>query len=137
MGLDQFAWSSERPMHYVKDDEGDPVLKPVVKMDEFYWRKHSKLQSYFEDKFYKGELKGIRDDRDFNCNPILLDLDTINHLEALLDAKKMPKSEGGFFYGHQFQDDQAEEYREQDLEFCRWARKEIAKGNHVYYDCWW
>ena len=137
MGLDQYAWSTKGPMYYEKDDEGDPILKPNVKIDEFYWRKHSKLQSYFENKFFRGELKGLRDDRDFNCNPVSLDLETINHLEALIDAKKMPSSEGGFFYGHQFQDEQADEYREQDLEFCRWARSELAKGNHVYYDCWW
>ena len=59
MGLDQFAWSSERPMHYVKDDEGDPVLKPDVTLDEFYWRKHSKLQSYSEESSPQWRVKRL------------------------------------------------------------------------------
>jgi hypothetical protein len=52
-------------------------------------------------------------------------------------TKSMPESGGGFFYGHQFQDESANEYYEQDLKFCEWAKQTMKEGDHVYYDCWW
>jgi len=52
-------------------------------------------------------------------------------------ARALPHCEGGFFYGHQFQDEAAAEYRERDLEFCAWARERIRAGETVIYSCWW
>jgi hypothetical protein len=49
----------------------------------------------------------------------------------------MPESEGGFFYGHEVQDESEQEYREQDLEFCDWALKQIEQGREVVYHCWY
>lgn len=40
-------------------------------------------------------------------------------------------------YGHQFQDEQATEYRDYDLKFCAWARAELEQGSAVIYSCWW
>ena len=66
-------------------------------------------------------------DGEFNCNPVMLTLDTVKSLERLLKNNGMPESEGGFFYGHQFQDEAAAE----------WAKDTIKGGGYVYYDCWW
>ena len=129
MGLDQCAFSSEKPL----DD--DDVVEP-----KYYWRKHAKLQEFMSNLYhYFGyHQKSVHTDRDdFNCNPMLLDETAIDGLEKALKNEALPESPGGFFFGDEFQDESASEYKEQDLEFCEWARKEIKANRHVYYDCWW
>ena len=45
--------------------------------------------------------------------------------------------DGGFFWGHQFQEESVKEYEKQDLEFCDWVLTELDKGNKVVYSCSW
>ena len=66
-----------------------------------------------------------------------LDTDAVIGLEAAIKGNDLPTSLGGLFFGHEFQDESATDYREQDLEFCKWARGELKAKKHVYYDCWW
>ena len=66
-----------------------------------------------------------------------LDEKTISELEERIQTNQMPRSQGGFFYGHQFQDESEEEYKDQDIAFVEWARAELKKGNKVIYSCWW
>ena len=151
MGLDQYAFSTSKQLKVTHD--GYYNIAHVE--NQYQWRKHSKLQTFMEGVF--GERGGLLNEQDhakyadneqtdqlvpgscagFNCNPILLEPEDIDNLEACLTNGGLPESEGGFFFGHQFQDEAADEYREQDIEFCAWARKEIERGRHVYYDCWW
>ena len=135
MGLDQYAFSSVDPLTVEKNDDGRMEIKGTHG-EEFYWRKHSKLQAFFEDAILAGQLTPMVDGT-FNCNPVKLDLPIIEQLYSALHKRELPKSEGGFFYGHEFQDESADEYREQDLKFCEWAVATIKAGDHVYYDCWW
>ena len=61
-------------------------------------------------------------------------------LERLLkcvETNTLPESEGGFFYGHQFQDEAAEESKEEDIKFCKEALQAIKDGNQVIYSCWY
>ncbi len=78
-----------------------------------------------------------QDDVDLNCGELVLDADDIAALEILVVAGKLPESPGGFFYGHQFQDESAAEYREQDLAFCKWAKAILETREKVVYSCWW
>lgn len=119
MGLDQYA--------YVKGDGED-------REPQFYWRKHAKLQLWAETLF---EEKTNKTARELNCGELILDVNDITDLEGLLKSGDMPESPGGFFYGHQFQDEQAADYASQDLEFCAWAKAAIEAGNTVVYSCWW
>jgi len=122
MGLDQFA--------YTRTAEQDPnSVAP-----SFIWRKHAKLQTWAERLFeaQTGQLCS-----QLNCGELALDAADIEALRALVDAKNLPNSDGGFFFGHQFQDESAEEYHAQDLEFCNWALTQIKEGRSVYYSCWW
>ena len=135
MGLDQYAFSAPEPLYVEKDDDGRMAIKGTHG-EEFYWRKHAKLQAFFEDAIYEGRLTPLVDDS-FNCNPVKLDISIIDQLHVALTRSELPDSGGGFFFGHQFQDESANEYREQDIKFCEWARKTIQQGDHVYYDCWW
>jgi len=45
--------------------------------------------------------------------------------------------EGGFFYGHQFQEEAVQEYEETDHQFVTAAREALAEGKQVAYMCWW
>ena len=58
-------------------------------------------------------------------------------LKERIENNNLPESEGGFFYGHQFQDDSAKEYKEQDLDFCKKALKWLEEGKKVFYECSW
>ena len=117
MGLDQYAYSRDR--------EQNP---------EFIWRKHVKLQSFMENLYY--EREGT-DAEAFNCVELELTEQDIETLEELIAANSLPQSEGGFFFGHQWQDEAAEEYREQDLEFCKWEQAILETRERVIYSCWW
>ena len=122
MGLDQYAYTRK------------PDQKPEDVEPQFVWRKHAKLQEWAEQLFVE-KTEAFADQ--LNCNELILDLDDIEALERLVQKNALPESEGGFFYGHQFQDESAKEYRAQDLEFCAWAKALIKDGHIVYYSCWW
>jgi len=122
MGLDQYAYSREQR------DRNEEIS------EQFYWRKHSKLQEFMET--IANEREGMSP-TDLNCGELELFEDEIIQLQELVKGNSLPESPGGFFYGHQFQDEAAEENRDQDLEFCKWALTEIKDGNHVFYSCWW
>ncbi len=128
MGLDQYAMAAHRPIETPEDDHYTIV---------FTWRKHAKLQAFMENLFFDKAEGGVHGDDVFNCNPMELDAKHIRWLRRCINASRLPDSEGGFFYGHEWQDEAAKEYREQDLQFCEWALGKIAEGHHVYYDCWW
>jgi hypothetical protein len=129
MGLDQYAFITREEL--TKDTER---VKPVT---QYQWRKHAKLQKYFETLVELEMVKPLYDGRSFNCNPIKLDLDVVTKLLELVRRDDMPASGGGFFYGHQFQDESAREYKEQDIKFCADAIDAIKHGGYVYYDCWY
>jgi len=130
MGLDQYAFATREAI-------GTEDKTPKEIGDGFYWRKHAKLQAFFDSAVSAGEVELFNKDDTFNCNPIKLTLEVVKTLERVLNNRGLPESYGGFFFGHQFQDESALEYREQDLAFCKWAEKSIKKGHHVYYDCWY
>ena len=122
MGFDQYA--------YVKTAEsGDEGESP-----KFTWRMHSKLQTFMEALYT--ERTGLSAS-DLNCGELKLETADIDTLEQSVKGNALPRCEGGFFYGHQFQDEVAAESRDYDLEFCAWARAEIAQGSIVIYSCWW
>ena len=46
-------------------------------------------------------------------------------------------ADDGFFWGHQWQEQSAKEYKDQDIEFVKWANEEIENGNKVFYNSSW
>ncbi len=119
MGLDQYA--------YLKSAGKDATPK-------FIWRKHSKLQTFMETLF---TAKTGQDAAELNCEEFVLTPRDLKALQRLVAGGDLPQSDGGFFYGHQFQDEAAEEYAEQDAAFCTWAKTQITAGETVIYSCWW
>ena len=118
MGLDQYASNS--------------LEDGYVENDIFYWRKHSQLQAFMQEKW-----DHLNSGEEFNIAPLRLTKEDILDLKKRLLFGILPRSEGGFFFGHQFQDEASERYREQDLKFCEWALEQIDDGLPVYYQCWW
>ena len=53
------------------------------------------------------------------------------------ETVKLLICDGGFFWGHQFQEESMKEYKKIDLKFCKDALKWIKEGKEVWYDCWW
>jgi len=117
MGLDQYA--------FTQSNREDPP---------FIWRKHAKLQTFMEHLYYE---RADTDAESFNCVDLELTAQDIKTLEQLVYTNDLPQSEGGFFYGHQWQDESAQEYREQDLKFCKWAQAILETRERVIYSCWW
>jgi hypothetical protein len=122
MGLDQYAYLKTPE----SGDEGESA--------KFTWRKHSKLQTFMEALYVARTGLSATD---LNCGELKLEEGDIDTLEQAVTGSALPHCEGGFFYGHQFQDEQEAEYRDYDLEFCAWARTEIEAGSTVIYSCWW
>ena len=127
MGLDMYALSVRgniptRAVNFKVDEIGSDNVQ------EFhYWRKHPNLHGWMEALYYR---KGGSADC-FNCEPLQLDLNDLDELEAAIRATGLPET-SGFFFG---QSDGTE--IEDDLKFIVNARAEIAQGNAVVYDSWW
>jgi len=122
MGLDQYAYT-RLPEQSLDDIE-----------PRFVWRKHAKLQEFME-RLYEartGQPAGT-----LNCGELELQPEDIATLQAMVERSELPESLGGFFYGHQYQEESAAEYRERDLEFCQWARAVLQTRERVFYSCWW
>ncbi len=122
MGLDQYAYTRL------------PEQTPEDIQPKFIWRKHAKLQEFMERLFIARTGHGAAD---LNCAELELQPEDIATLQAMVEHGKLPDSSGGFFFGHQFQDDSAAEYRVRDLEFCQWARAILQTRQKVFYSCWW
>jgi len=117
MGLDQFA-----------EFRTEPTAR-------FYWRKHAALQEYMERLWV--DQTG-RPASTLNCEDLHLYKEDIEDLrKAILSGFKDYRSDGGFLYGHEYQDESVKEYRENDLRFCDEAIKAIERGETVIYSCWW
>jgi len=45
--------------------------------------------------------------------------------------------EGGFFWGHQFQEEAVQEYKDEDTRFVTAALEAVREGKPVVYSCWY
>lgn len=122
MGLDQYAYTRL------------PEQTPSEVQPDFTWRKHAKLQAFMEQLY---EARTGQSADTLNCGELELQPEDIATLQAMVEQSALPESPGGFFYGHQFQDESAAEYRELDLKFCEWARTMLQTRERVFYSCWW
>tara|TARA_B100000927_G_C16347319_1_gene421825 strand:- start:33 stop:440 length:408 start_codon:yes stop_codon:yes gene_type:complete len=135
MGLDMHAGylhpKPERPDNVVdiKDDIGDRMEAP------YYWRKHARLQQHMTYLWHK---KNGGEEYGFNGGDVLiLTKEDILELKRLVETDDLPFCEGGFFWGHQFQEESMREYKKQDLEFCETALEWIEQGKEVWYESSW
>jgi len=132
MGLDQYAG--------FRDETGE------IKQEEFYWRKHARLQQFMASKFNE-QNKDKKPDADnmmhslgFNGGQggVAITKDLIEKLKKAIESKYYDYfASDGFFWGQQFQEEQVTEYAEQDKKFVEWAEKQIKEDKKIGYDCSW
>lgn len=123
MGLDMYANAFTPTAGQPATDFPLGELEPNI----FYWRKHPNLHGWMQDLY---ERRG-GSNPDFNCATVLLTADDIDALEAALDAKALPHTEG-FFFGTSTPEDEADDRR-----FIAIAREHIASGKAIAYHAWW
>ena len=162
MGLDMYAYKTK--FDNIKDPEQQvKILKAPYKKDtnEYVeeisereqigdWRKHNRLHGYMEQVWHNKDCPGIPLDEDgepimeqgfgssFNLIPLLLDKTDIIQLQQAITRKGLPETEGFFFGGDSYSDDEwGQQQKEENLEFISNALKAIKNGYIVNYDSWW
>ena len=126
MGLDQYAG--------FRDSKGEVH-------EEFYWRKHARLQVFFAKKFRE------QNKEEYKNNTV----DDLQHLgfnggqggvtiteEVVKDLEEAIKNDywdhfanDGFFWGQQFQEEQVKEYKAQDKRFLEWCKKRLKEKKEI------
>ena len=146
MGLDAYAGFQEPQPENVEPINEDAFYDTLQGNDNFYWRKHARLQQFMQElwrerKFGKdaGKLMGglHMDGKSDLAEVMFLDRDDIVKLQELVENNNLPFCPDGFFWGHQFQEESMKEYKELDLKFCKQALKWLDEGIKVWYDCSW
>jgi hypothetical protein len=137
MGLDQYAG--------FRDSKGEVH-------EEFYWRKHARLQVFFAKQFRKQKEKELSTLKYKNNT-----MEDLQHLgfnggqggvniteEVVKDLEEAIKNgyydhfaNDGFFWGQQFQEEQVNEYKAQDEKFLRWCKQRLKEKKEIGYDCSW
>ena len=137
MGLDQYAG--------FRDSKGE-------EHEEFYWRKHARLQVFFAKQFRKQKEKELSTLKYKNNT-----MEDLQHLgfnggqggvtiteEVVKDLEEAIKNgyydhfaTDGFFWGQQFQEEQVNEYKAQDEKFLRWCKQRLKEKKEIGYDCSW
>ena len=132
MGLDQYAG--------FRDSKGEVH-------EEFYWRKHARLQVFFAKQFRKqNEGKNKNNTVDdlqhlgFNGGQggVTITEEVVKDLEeAIKNGYYDHFANDGFFWGQQFQEEQVNEYKAQDERFLRWCKQRLKDKKEIGYDCSW
>jgi hypothetical protein len=141
MGLDQYAHLRGKEPSWGLDDKIQ---------DDFYWRKHARLQ-VFMSRMYDKQNPKAQEIREKNAesgglehlgfngdDAVTITTEVLDELEkAIKDGYYNYFAHDGFFWGQQYQEEQAKEYKKQDIAFVKWARKKLEKGEEVVYGCSW
>ena len=132
MGLDQYAG--------FRDSKGNVH-------EEFYWRKHARLQVFFSKQFRKQnkdkEKNNTVDDLQhlgFNGGQggVTITEEVVKDLEeAIKNGYYDHFASDGFFWGQQFQEEQVKEYKAQDKKFLEWCKQRLKEKKEIGYDCSW
>ena len=131
MGLDQYAG--------LRDSNGEVH-------EEFYWRKHARLQQFFSQEFEKQKSEKDHNSSDelqhlgFNAGEggVKITEDVVKRLEEQYKNNFYDCfAHDGFFWGQQFQEEQVNEYKAQDKKFIAWCKKMLKEGKEIGYDCSW
>ena len=131
MGLDQYAG--------LRDSNGKVH-------EEFYWRKHARLQVFMNNQFKKQLSKDKHNTIDdlqhlgFNAGEggVKITEEVIKELEEQIKNNYYDCfASDGFFWGQQFQEEAVKEYKSFDKKFIKWAKEQLKQGRLIGYDCSW
>jgi len=128
MGLDQYAG----------------IRKDGEVSEDFYWRKHARLQKFmakaFDEQYEKETHNATIQHLGFNGGQggVTITKDIVDRLKKAIDDGYFEHfANDGFFWGQQWQEEAVKEYKEQDQKFVSWAEQQLKEGNEIVYDCSW
>jgi hypothetical protein len=131
MGLDQYAG--------FRDSDGNV-------QEEFYWRKHARLQQFMAKEFNEQNKttkhNTLNDLQHLGFNGgqggVKITKELVERLEEAFKNKYYDYfASDGFFWGQQFQEEKVTEYKEQDKNFIDWCKEQLDAGKDINYDCSW
>lgn len=131
MGLDQYAG--------FRDSDGNVH-------EEFYWRKHARLQQFMAKEFdlqnkdKKPNDENMMQSLGFNGGEggVKITKEVIEKLKIAIESKYYDYfAPDGFFWGQQYQEEQVKEYEKQDKKFIEWCEKQLEADKNIGYDCSW
>ena len=143
MGLDQYGMIRNGHIDWKKvySDKYDPM------QDGFVWRKHARLQQFMAKEYAKqnpkedtNEHSGNIDGLGFNGedHKVIINKDILKRLDEAINEKYYNHfAPDGFFWGQQFQEEQAKSYKKQDKQFIKFCEDALKKGQTVEYSCSW
>jgi len=142
MGLDQYGQIRNKQIDFKKvySDKYDPIK------DGFVWRKHARLQTFMAREFKKQNPKEDTDKHSgmngmgFNGDEhkVIITKDILKRLEEAIKEDYFSHfASDGFFWGQQFQEESAKEYKKQDLEFVKFCKDALKKKEVIEYSCSW
>ena len=137
MGLDQYANVRDKQSGQVKAPDYEKVYSDKYEPTQhgFVWRKHSRLQQFMSDIWGNNNPDSDPMNGD---DELVITKDIIKQLRKEVDSNYHSSfCHGGFFWGHQFQEEAVKQYADLDKQFCDWADKELDNGNEVIYSCSW
>jgi len=131
MGLDQYAG--------FRDSDGNV-------QEEFYWRKHARLQQFMAKEFNEQNKttkhNTLNDLQHLGFNGgqggVKITKELVERLEEAYKNKYYDYfASDGIFWGQQFQEEKVTEYKEQDKNFIDWCKEQLDAGKEINYDCSW
>jgi hypothetical protein len=151
MGLDQNAGKQNHQFKWTNSEGKDYSYEGI---GPFEWRKHARLQEFMTRLFMskndiesnqgsnkawvKTSWNGMEDYMPLNFDEVELTLNDIDLLEeAVNNGYKDYECDGGFFWGHQYQEESVKDYLDRDKEFVKFAKQRLSKGKKVFYSCNW
>jgi len=149
MGLDQYAGTIRTQTYEYTTPTGETKVDEYQTAGPFQWRKHARLQEFMNSIYMKRnklqskweteeDSNGQRWSNPISWESIELKSEDIDELEKAINSGYSEYfCDGGFFWGHQFQEEAAKDYKEKDLEFVQFAREALADGETVVYECSW
>ena len=142
MGLDQYAQKRNQKINFKKvySDKYNPAE------DGFVWRKHARLQVFMAREYAKQNPKEDTDKHSglnglgFNGgdHKVIITKDVLKRLEEAIKSNYYDYfATDGFFWGQQFQEEQAKEYKKMDLQFVKRCKEALKRGEVIEYSCSW
>ena len=142
MGLDQYGQIRNNKIDFKKvySDEYEPTK------DGFVWRKHARLQTFMAREFKKQNPKEDTDKHSgmnglgFNGDEhkVVITKDILKRLEEAIKNDYYDYfASDGFFWGQQFQEESAKDYKKQDLAFVKFCKDALKDKKTIEYSCSW
>mgnify|MGYP001197530064 FL=1 len=150
MGLDQYAHIRGQDIDWSKTfealfDKDANAYKP--KEHGFVWRKHSRLQVFMAREYENqnpnedtSKHSGISMGLGFNGDDhkVVITEDVLKKLKNSFEKNYSDCfANDGFFWGQQFQEEQANTYKKQDQQFLKYCEDALKENKIVEYSCSW